>query len=26
MFKKRVDMALQDMVQQSWWWWDDSWT
>jgi len=25
-FKKRVDMALQDMVWQAWWCWADSWT
>jgi len=25
-FKKRVDMALGDMVQQVWWCWGDGWT
>ena len=25
-FKKRVDVALGDMVQQAWWCWDDGWT
>jgi len=25
-FKKRVDVALQDMVQQAWWCWPDGWT
>jgi len=25
-FKKRVDVALWDMVQQAWWCWVDSWT
>ena len=25
-FKKCVDMALQDMVQWAWWCWVDSWT
>jgi len=25
-FKKRVDVAFQDMVQQPWWCWVDGWT
>jgi len=25
-FKKQVDMALQDMVEQAWWCWADGWT
>jgi len=25
-FKKRVDVALQDMVLQAWWGWGDGWT
>ena len=25
-FKKRVDLALRDMVQWAWWWWVDVWT
>jgi len=25
-FKKRVDVALQDMVEQAWWGWVDGWT
>jgi len=25
-FKKRVDVALQDMAQQAWWCWVDGWT
>jgi len=25
-FKKRVDVALQDMVQQAWGCWGDGWT
>jgi len=25
-FKKHVDMALQDMIQQAWWCWVDGWT
>jgi len=25
-FKKHVDVALQDMVQQAWWCWVDSWS
>jgi len=24
-FKKRVAVALQDMVQQAWWCWVDGW-
>jgi len=25
-FKKCVDVALRDMVQQAWWCWGDGWT
>jgi len=25
-FKKHVDMALQDVVSQAWWCWVDGWT
>jgi len=25
-FKKCIDMALQDTVQQAWWCWVDGWT
>jgi len=25
-FKKRVDVAVGDMVQQAWWGWGDGWT
>jgi len=25
-FKNRVDMTLQDMVEQAWWGWVDGWT
>ena len=25
-FKKRIDVALRDMVLQAWWHWVDSWT
>jgi len=25
-FKKRVDVSLQDMVEQAWWCWGDGWT
>jgi len=25
-FKKRVDVALWDMVEQAWWCWVDGWT
>jgi len=25
-FKKRADVALQDMVYQAWWCWVDGWT
>jgi len=25
-FKKRIDLALRDMVQQAWWCWVHGWT